>query len=237
MQTHLQINKDQYTPCWLQLWRFRSRRLASSAHTGEVASRTKYCISTSVSFYCSDLPLNLGKIGFPANDSSVRDTLANSKEWLDSASYQKFLGAIKPLSMGAIAIRHAYLHEYNAGCKALARGSPFTGTVYYLAPDRKAWDLAWARWQTIISKVPGFMGISGGPVVEEVDGHATSFLVFVGWESVEAHDAYHHTEEFRRLRGVLIGPTKGYAYYGHVKFQNEETGDLRSEVKVKEAKL
>lgn len=72
------------------------------------------------------------------------------------------------------------------------------------------------------------MGITGGPVVEEVDGHATSFLVFVGWETIEHHDAYHHTEEFKGLRNVLIDPTKGYSYYGHVAFQNEETGDLKS---------
>lgn len=139
--------------------------------------------------------------------------------------------------MGSITIRHAYLHEYHTGCQALARGSPFTGTAYYLAPDREGWDKAWARWQTIISKVPGFMGISGGPVVEEVDGHATSFLVFVGWESVELHDAYHHTEEFRNLKNVLLDPTKGYAYYGHVAFRNEQTGNLKSAVKVPTAKL
>lgn len=76
------------------------------------------------------------------------------------------------------------------------------------------------------------MGISGGPVVEDVDGCATSFLVFVGWESVESHNAYHHTEEFARLRHVLSDPVKAYAYYGHVCFSNEETGNLKSEVKV-----
>jgi hypothetical protein len=76
------------------------------------------------------------------------------------------------------------------------------------------------------------MGISGGPVVEPIDGCQTAFLVFVGWESVKHHDEYHHTEEFARLRGVLIEPTqgKGYAYYGHVRFCNEETGAQKSRV-------
>lgn len=168
----------------------------------------------------------------------VRDNLFNCKEWLDSTSYQDFLAILKPATMGGIIIRHAYLAEYNTGCQALSRGSPFTGTAYYLAPNREAWDAAWARWATIVSKVPGFMGISGGPVVEDVDGCATSFLVFVGWETVELHDAYHHTEEFARLKYVLEEPVRGYAYYGHVCFRNEETGETKSLARPKEeAKL
>jgi len=143
---------------------------------------------------------------------------------------------MKVLTIGAITVRHACLHEYSAGCRALGRGAPFTGTAYYLAPGRAGWDAAWARWQTIIAKVLGFMGSSGGPMVEEVDGYVTRFLVLMGWETVELHDAYHRTEEFARLRDVLTEPTKGYAYYEHVRFYSEG-GDEKSLVVGNAAKL
>ena len=69
--------------------------------------------------------------------------------------------------------------------------------------------------------VAGNMGIVGGNVLEEVDGKKDCYLVYVGWESVEAHDAYHHTEHFAKRRVVLGLGNKGYREYAHIKFEGE----------------
>ena len=151
----------------------------------------------------------------------VRDNLLNSKEWLDLPSYQTFLTILTPLTMGRPTIQHAYLAPYSPSCRALSHGSPITGTATYLSPRREAWDAAWARWQSIVAEVPGFMGIAGGPVVEDVDGARTSFVVFVGWESVEMHEKFHRSEGFRGVKHVLEEPVRGYVGYGHVCFRNE----------------
>ncbi len=67
--------------------------------------------------------------------------------------------------------------------------------------------------------VPGFMGIAGGPVIEAVDGCERAFVALLGWESVDVHEAYHHTEHFRERRGILLDPAgAGISHYGHIAF-------------------
>ena len=135
------------------------------------------------------------------------------------------LGELKKMTASnSVGLRMGMVREL---FNALSKGNPFTGTAYYLAPNREGWHAAWARWATIVSKVPDFMGISGGPVVEDVDGCATSFLVFVGWESVELHDAYHHTEEFARLKYLLEEPVRGMLIMDMCVFGMRRWGRLR----------
>lgn len=45
------------------------------------------------------------------------------------------------------------------------------------------------------------------------------YLVYVGWESVEKHEAYHHTKHFAEHRVILRCGNEGFAEYGHVVFE------------------
>ena len=57
-------------------------------------------------------------------------------------------------------------------------------------------------------------------MIEPVDGHEKAFIALVGWESVEVHDAYHHTQHFKDRRRILLDPAERYNYYGHIAFGN-----------------
>ena len=54
------------------------------------------------------------------------------------------------------------------------------------------------------------------------------YIVYVGWESVEKHEAYHHTKHFADHRVILRSGNDGFAEYGHVVFEGgrekEESG-------------
>ena len=87
-----------------------------------------------------------------------------------------------------------------------------------------------SRWVSIVQHVPGFMGIAGGYMIEPVDGHEKAFIALVGWENVEVHEAYHHTQHFRDRRRILLDPAERYNYYGHIAFGNS---DIEEESKAK----
>ncbi len=102
---------------------------------------------------------------------------------------------------------------------SLGKGAPVTGTAVYLS-TRSAFDANWAKWADIVQEVPGFMGIAGGHIIEPVNGHERSFLALVGWESIDAHEAYHKTNHFRARAGILAEGNVGYDEYGHIAFRH-----------------
>jgi hypothetical protein len=74
-------------------------------------------------------------------------------------------------------------------------------------------------YRTACSRV---LGIAGGHVIEPVDGKERCFIALVGWENVEVHDAYHHTQHFYDRRRILLDPANdSYAYYGHIASSQE----------------
>jgi hypothetical protein len=115
------------------------------------------------------------------------------------------------------------MSEQSPNAKGLGKGAPVTGTAIYLATDERAWEAAWALWTTIVPNVPGCLGVAGGWMVEPVDGHERSYIVWVGWENTEVHDAYHHTKDFGRRGIILWQGNKGYREYGHVAFLNSRS--------------
>lgn len=149
--------------------------------------------------------------------NAVRETLQDHHDFKASPASLKYERLVSKLVSGHITIRYAAVKEFSAGCASLGKGSPVTGTAIYLGttPD---WDSAWAKWIGIVQHVPGFMGIAGGYMIEPVDGHEKAFIALVGWENVEVHDAYHHTEHFRERRRILLDPCERYNYYGHIAF-------------------
>lgn len=96
------------------------------------------------------------------------------------------------------------------------------GTAIYLTPDPAGWEATWALWTTIVREVPGCLGVTGGWMVEPME-EQLCYVVYVGWASVEVHDAYHHTNHFRQRVVILRKHNQGYREYGHVAFTHSRT--------------
>jgi hypothetical protein len=151
---------------------------------------------------------------------TVKDFLQRHLDFVAAQAYTGFNKLLKLLTAEAPTVRHAMIKEYSPSCTSLGKGAPVTGTAIYRNTDEN-WDAAYERWAAIVCHVPGFMGIAGGHIVEEVDGMKNAFIALVGWENVEVHDAYHHTQHFRDRRRILLDPAKGrFNYYGHLAFEN-----------------
>lgn len=73
----------------------------------------------------------------------------------------------------------------------------------------------------------GHRWVDGG-----ADGRAVEFcgLLYVGWESVEVHDAYRHTKHFRDRVVILREHNTGHREYGygHLVFAHSRTRPLAS---------
>ncbi|KAM0814666.1 putative ABM domain-containing protein [Seiridium cardinale] len=155
----------------------------------------------------------------------VRDTLAQHKDFLFSAQYNSFKSLLQPLitsSSTTWLVRHAHLRDFTPEPQALAKGAPATGTAIYVSTSAAWHDGAWPLWTHIVRHIDGCLGCTGGVLEESVDGHENCYIVYVGWESVEKHDAYHHTEHFARNRIVLSKGNKGRREYGHIKFEGSK---------------
>ncbi len=147
----------------------------------------------------------------------MRDHLQQHYDFLASLEYESLKSRLQSLIKGDLVVRHANLAEWTPNCRALGQGAPFTGTAIYLGTD-ESWDHAWDLWATIVPKVPGCAGVAGGYIVEPVAGYQRCFIAWVGWDSVEEHEAYHHTQHFRDRRIILQLGNRGYKEYGHVCF-------------------
>jgi hypothetical protein len=80
------------------------------------------------------------------------------------------------------------MHEFTPDCQALGKGAPFTGSAIYVSTDAAWHEGAWPLWTHIVRYVDGCLGCAGGKVIESVDGHEDSYIVYVGWESIEKHE-------------------------------------------------
>ncbi|KAL1852798.1 hypothetical protein Daus18300_012042 [Diaporthe australafricana] len=155
---------------------------------------------------------------------TVRDDIAHNTAFLASPLYSEtFLPIITMLITGSpsdIKIRNAHL-EHQVLSDPFGKellGYPI-GTAIYKGVDDAWHEGAWPLWTHVVRHVDGCMGIAGGEVVESVEGHDRSYLVFVGWETVKKHEDYHHTEHFQKHFIILNIGHKGYTEYGHVVFQ------------------
>lgn len=152
-------------------------------------------------------------------NAAVRETLHQHYAFMSSVayqSYQKLLGTLT--TDDEVVIRHATISEVSPGCRSLGKGAPFTGTAIYLDAN-EAWDAAWALWGTIVVNVDGCAGVAGGHVIEPVEGKR-SFIAWVGWDTIEQHQAYHHSQHFRDRAIILLQGNTGYREYQHVAFNN-----------------
>lgn len=174
---------------------------------------------------------------------TVRQSLSQHQDWLNSASHRAFLAILGKLSVRVKSIRHAQVKSWTPNDQSLGRGAPFTGTAIYYNTTEVWNDYAWPLWTHIVRHIDGCLGCSGGPILEPVTTvpgplseslsgkgeqkrFETGYVVYVGWETTEKHHAYHHTEHFRQFGNVLRCGNEGFAEYGHVVFEgSREKGD------------
>ena len=155
----------------------------------------------------------------------VRRTMEEHKQFANSSSFTEFEKLAHEISPGAeITVRHAYLHDMTPNSRALT-DAPFTGTAIYIGIDSHCWDPAWALWSTIVPNWKGCEGVSGGYIIDDIEGHGEckAYIAWVGWKTTEAHDELHHAQFFKDRRIVLQQGNQGYREYGHVVWHN--TGD------------
>lgn len=185
----------------------------------------------------------------------VRPSMNEHREFLQSLTFRHVSAFLYSLaSTGSSnpikAIRHASLIEQTPGCKALGRGAPFTGSAIYLRPT-KAWrEGAWPLWTNVVPNVDGNLGCAGGSILEPIelledpvllgeDGRQSGekpmrgtkwegYIVYVGWQSVEQHEAYHHTKHFSQHSVILRCGNAGFAEYGHVVFEGSREREASS---------
>ncbi|KAJ5146172.1 uncharacterized protein N7515_000736 [Penicillium bovifimosum] len=143
--------------------------------------------------------------------------LLSSREWEQITTILKSLGVPDASSL---TVRHAMIAEFSPNPRSLGNGAPVTGTAIYLTADPAAWEKTWALWTGIVSSVPGCIGVTGGWMVEPVEGNSPCYIVYVGWESIEVHDSYHNTKHFRRRAVILSENNQGFREYGHIAFKH-----------------
>ncbi|RJE20683.1 hypothetical protein PHISCL_06982 [Aspergillus sclerotialis] len=163
----------------------------------------------------------------------VRDSLHNHYTFLASQQWQSICNLVKPLCtetengtksvVDSIIVRHAMISDFTPSPKGLGKGAPVTGTAIYFATDPAKWEKVWALWTTIVPNVPGCLGCAGGWMVEPVEGREHCYIVWVGWQNIEMHDAYHHTKDFRRRGPILMEHNSGWREYGHVAFTHSRS--------------
>ncbi|KAJ5099596.1 hypothetical protein N7532_006597 [Penicillium argentinense] len=155
----------------------------------------------------------------------VRDNLHQHFALLASPAWQRIGDQLRSLGVSdtaSLVVRHAMISEFSAEPKSLGNGAPVTGTAIYLTRDQAGWEKTWELWTSIVSTVPGCIGVTGGWMVESVEGQP-SYVVYVGWASLEVHDAYHHTNHFRQRAAILREHNRGYREYGHVAFAHSRS--------------
>jgi hypothetical protein len=140
--------------------------------------------------------------------------LVSSREWEQIITILKSLGVSDASSL---TVRHAMIAEFSPNPRSLGNVAPITGTAIYLTADPAAWEKTWALWTGIVGSVPGCIGVTGGWMVEPVEGSSPCYIVYVGWESI---DSYHHTKHFRRRAVILSENNQGFREYGHIAFEH-----------------
>jgi hypothetical protein len=155
---------------------------------------------------------------------AARDHLNQHYAFVSSPQWSSLTTLLSPLYREPDShpnILHALLSNFTQNPRTTSPDTPVTGTAIYLTTSGSGWERVWALWTTIVPNVKGCLGCTGGWVVEPVDGHGGCYVVYVGWASIEDHDAYHHTKYFGKKRVVLALHNVGWRGYGHVRFLGE----------------
>ena len=194
----------------------------------------------------------------------IRSSLSQHQSHLASATHRTFLEHISGFIDQSIhlTIRHVIPMTIYTSSPTTPFHAPVTGTAIYIRTTTAWHEGAWPCWTHIVRHVKGCTGIAGGKLLEPFDAEVSAglagasaptpskaddtrsalnpigdcYLVYVGWETIKAHNDYHHTKHFRDHSVVLSIGNEGWREYGHVRFEGwrgEEGSAVRAEEKPK----
>jgi len=175
----------------------------------------------------------------------IRASLPQHQSYLQSAAHHDFLKQLSSMIDASVPpiVRHVAPMVKYTSSPTTAFQAPVTGTAIYTRTTSAWHEGSWPCWTHIVRHVKGSTGIAGGKLLEAFDAKdsvhlagispppntssagkapeqiADCFLVYVGWETIKAHNDYHHTKHFRDHGVILTVGNEGWKEYGHVRFE------------------
>lgn len=158
------------------------------------------------------------------------DSVGSHKKFMAAPTYGPFIDKFSSILDGEITLYHAHFTPHTPS-SALSR-TPQSTTEYitFYFPsnlsehDISSWDQVFSKFtQTLTRHADGFIAFASGWVVEElydeaVMGNAAVFAAVFEWNSVESHNKYRETKEFKESIIGLRNASKA-RYMHHVTFQ------------------
>ena len=186
----------------------------------------------------------------------VRSSMQEHQRWLKSNKYDEFLHVLAPLveDQDRPVVRHVECMTNYTSSPTSAFNAPVTGTAIYVRTTSAWHEGSWPCWTHVVRHVTGNSGISGGKLIEtykpkesqtlagisvpqakdaSVDTDIDDcYLVYVGWDTIKAHNDYHHTKHFQAHGVILTVGNDGWREYGHIRFEGWRGGcDIVPDVK------
>lgn len=146
----------------------------------------------------------------------VRSTLEEHTTFAKSSEGQKFHAILKDIiePNTEIEIQHVALSDFSEN----ALKAPITGTALYLSTNEIFTTLVWPLWTHIVRHKRGFRGLTTGKVLDHKSGQEC-YLVYAGWDSLEAHREYWEGEDIRNKDGILDMGNGGRTEFYHLVFE------------------
>ncbi|KAH7138228.1 hypothetical protein B0J11DRAFT_513861 [Dendryphion nanum] len=148
--------------------------------------------------------------------------IQDHKTFISSPTYGPFLDNLGLLLSGPPLIFHAHLPPNNTFPSGPGSAPVTECLTLYFSPSYPSptYSAAFAKFQAAIASYPDLRGIAGGWVVEELEKEGEkkkAFAAFLGWDSVEKHQAFRESDLFR---DVIAGFREGWesADMAHVGF-------------------
>lgn len=158
------------------------------------------------------------------------DSVGSHKQFMATPVYEPFVHKFSLICDGEITVYHAHFTPHTPSSALSRIPQPSTEYITFYFPsnlsdrDRSSWDQVFSKFtQTLARHADGFNAFASGWVVEElydeaVMGTAAVFAAVFEWNSVESHNKYRETKEFKESIIGLRNASKA-RYMHHVTFQ------------------
>ena len=166
------------------------------------------------------------------NSASDWDSVQSHQDFIASPGYEGFTEIISSLLDKDILLYHTRFSPSPPSTAFSTTSASVAENLTFYFPStmsdayRSSWDETFAEFKRILERhAEGFKTGVGGWVVEElqhknIEGTAKAFAAVFEWESVEKHQAFRNTEEFKKAIGPVRNASKGIDVH-HVVLINE----------------
>lgn len=149
----------------------------------------------------------------------VRQTLSQHQDFQASEGGREFSSLLSRLVRTGTepVIRHVLLQD-TVPQNGIAHEAPLTGSAIYVNSNEVYSDYAWPLWTHIVRHAQGNRGVAGGRVIGSEDGKE-AYLVYVGWETNDHHQAFRKSPACADRRVILTLGNDGQHEYYHIVFE------------------